>query len=271
MSDVESRSSKRRKLVKSSPVHASGKDRWILSYADFITLLFAFFVALYSLSLKNSDDEKRLKESLQGVFEAVQKSVKPINIGEPIVGEPKDAELIESIPIPQEAADVEEDQSSAVYALLSRLVEQQFSGLHQTGQIQVSESADWVSLEMKSALLFGTGEYELTNEAVALLIMVANVLKAYPSAVIVEGHTDNLPVNSPRIGNNWNLSSLRASSVVDELVYRGMNPAMVAPMGFASEHPKVRNTNDFARQQNRRVVIRISKRRADNLYDYLFK
>ncbi|RBO83246.1 OmpA family protein [Marinomonas aquiplantarum] len=271
MSDAESRASRRRKLVKPASTSAPGKDRWILSYADFITLLFAFFVALYSLSLKNADDEERLKESLQGVFDAVQKSVKPINIGDPIVGEPADSELVESIPIPESPPVVEEDQSSAVYALLSRLVEQQFSGLHQTGQIEVSESADWVSLEMKSALLFGQGEYELTNEAVALLIMVANLLQAYPSAVIVEGHTDNVPINSQRLGNNWNLSSLRASAVVDELVYRGLNAERIAPMGFSSEHPKVRNTNDFARQQNRRVIIRISKRRADNLYDYLFK
>ncbi|MGO2353135.1 MAG: OmpA family protein [Marinomonas foliarum] len=272
MSDNSSRVSKRRRVVtKSSAKATQGRDRWILSYADFITLLFAFFVALYSLSLKNSGDEARLKETLQGVFDAVQKSIKPINIGEPIIGEPKDTEMVEVKPIPAAIPTIEENTSSAVYSLLSQVVENQFSGLHATGQISVTESADWVSLELKSGLLFGQGEYELTNEAVALLILVADILKAYPSVILVEGNTDDLPVNSRRLVSNWHLSSLRSSSVVDELVYRGVNSEMIAPIGFSSEHPKVRNTNDYARQQNRRVILRISKRNADNLHDYLFQ
>lgn len=267
MSDNSSRVSKRRRVVtKSSAKATQGRDRWILSYADFITLLFAFFVALYSLSLKNSGDEARLKETLQGVFDAVQKSIKPINIGEP-----KDTEMVEVKPIPAAIPTIEENTSSAVYSLLSQVVENQFSGLHATGQISVTQSADWVSLELKSGLLFGQGEYELTNEAVALLILVADILKAYPSVILVEGNTDDLPVNSRRLVSNWHLSSLRSSSVVDELVYRGVNSEMIAPIGFSSEHPKVRNTNDYARQQNRRVILRISKRNADNLHDYLFQ
>lgn len=272
MSDTPPRVSKRRRMATKSPkTNMQGRDRWILSYADFITLLFAFFVALYSLSLKNSGDEQRLKETLHGVFDAVQKSIKPINIGEPIVGEPKDVEVVEAKPIPAAPPTIEESNSSAVYALLSQVVENQFSGLHASGQISVTESADWVSLELKSGLLFGQGEYDLTNEAVALLILVANILKAYPSVILVEGNTDDLPVNSRRLISNWHLSSLRSSSVVDELVYRGVDPKMIAPIGFSSEHPKVRNTNDYARQQNRRVILRISKRKADNLYDYLFQ
>ncbi|ETX10881.1 flagellar motor protein [Marinomonas ushuaiensis DSM 15871] len=273
MSDETSPRPSKRRRVANKPLtqRVQGRDRWLLSYADFMTLLFAFFVALYALSLKNSGNETQLKESLNGVFDAVQKSVKPINIGEPIVGEPKDVEVVEVKPIPAAIPTIEEDKSSAVYSLLSHIVENQFSGLHASGQISVSESAQWVSLELNSGLLFGQGEYDLTNEAVALLILVANVLNQYPSAVLVEGNTDDLPVNSNRLVSNWHLSSLRSSAVVDELVYRGVNPQMIAPIGFSSEHPRVRNTNEYARQQNRRVILQISKRNADNLHDYLFK
>lgn len=275
MSDT-SRPARRRHTVKKPVSNASqGRDRWILSYADFITLLFAFFVALYSLSLQNKGDEQRLKDTLQGVFEAVQKSVRPINIGEPIVGEPKDVKVVEATPVPVEPPATEKTEStavsSAIYTLLSQVVENQSSGLLARGQVSVTESADWVNLELQSGLLFGSGEYELTNEAVALLMLVANVLKAYPSVVLVEGNTDDLPVNSTRLVSNWHLSSLRSASVVDELVYQGVDPKMVAPIGFSSEHPKVRNTDELARQQNRRVVLRISKREADNLHDYLFQ
>lgn len=276
MSKAPRRVSKRRQMAnqRAASEH-QGRDRWILSYADFITLLFAFFVALYSLSLQNAGSEKQLAETLQGVFDAVQKSVKPINIGEPIVGEPVQNEQLEAAPIPPatplvDEAPVEAVTPSNVFDLLNKLVESQFEGLQQTGQIVVSESANWVNLELKSLLLFGSGEYELTNEAVALLMQVALVLQQYPSVVLVEGDTDDLPVESERLVSNWHLSSLRSAAVVEELVYRGLDPKTVAPIGFSSENPKVRNTNDFARQQNRRVVLRVSKAKSDNLHDYLF-
>jgi len=277
MSNSSIRSSKRRRLVaKTGTSITQNKDRWILSYADFITLLFAFFVALYALSAKNSGNEQQLQETLQGVFDAVQKSVKPINIGEPITGEPQSSNVIEIQPVPINSPAVEqtteeENSSSVIYSLLSQVVEEQFTGLFHSGQISVTESANWVSLELKTGLLFDQGDYDLTNEAVALLMLIADVLKAYPSAILVEGNTDNTPIVSNDLDSNWHLSSLRASSVVDELVYRGINPKLIAPIGFSSEHPKVRNTNDYARQQNRRVILRISKRKTDNLYDYLFK
>ena len=277
MSNSSIRSSKRRRLVaKAGTSITQNKDRWILSYADFITLLFAFFVALYALSAKNSGNEQQLQETLQGVFDAVQKSVKPINIGEPITGEPQSSNVIEIQPVPINSPAVEqtteeENSSSVIYSLLSQVVEEQFTGLFHSGQISVTESANWVSLELKTGLLFDQGDYDLTNEAVALLMLIADVLKAYPSAILVEGNTDNTPIVSNDLDSNWHLSSLRASSVVDELVYRGINPKLIAPIGFSSEHPKVRNTNDYARQQNRRVILRISKRKTDNIYDYLFK
>lgn len=270
MSDVRGRSSRRRKTPAKRSSSMQGRDRWILSYADFITLLFAFFVALYSLALSNSGDEKRLKETLEGVFDAVQKSIKPISIGEPIISKPKEIDNADIKPISAVTPAIESNDFSAIFSLLSNMVDSQFSGLESTGDIFVTESADWVSLELKSGLLFGKAEYDLTNEAVALLMVVANILKSYPSVIIVEGNTDDLPVSSSRLVSNWHLSSLRSSAVVEELVYQGVNPKMIAPIGFSSEHPQVRNNNDAARQQNRRVILRISKRNADNLHDYLF-
>jgi chemotaxis protein MotB len=273
MNEASNRPQKRRRMIVkvSSSSGAQNRDRWILSYADFITLLFAFFVALYALSAKNSGDEPKLKETLHGVFDAVQKSIKPINIGEPVIGEPKDVEVIETKPIPAAIPTIEESHSSAIYSLLSQVVENQFSGLYAEGQISVSESAEWVNLELNSGLLFGQGEYDLTNEAVALLIMIANILKEHPAVTLVEGNTDDTPVSSRRLVSNWHLSSLRSASVVDELVYRGVKSDMIAPIGFSSTHPKVSNTNEELRQQNRRVTLRISKLDAENLHDYLFK
>lgn len=267
---------RRRGAQQSAPPESQGKDRWILSYADFITLLFAFFVALYSLSLKNAGDSKKLTETLHGVFDAVQLSVKPINIGEPVIGDPLTDNAEQAPVIPPATPLVEEepvsvDVPSNVFNMLNQVIESQYQGLQASGQIAISESANWVNLELKSNLLFGSGEYELSNEAVALLMQIAAILKRYPSVVLVEGDTDDLPVASDRLVSNWHLSSLRSASVVEELVYRGMDPNTVAPIGFSSMNPKVRNTNEYSRQQNRRVILRISKREAVNLHDYLFK
>lgn len=266
---------RRRRRARQSGQDAPHHDRWILSYADFITLLFAFFVALYSITLKESGDEKEMTQTLSGIFEAVQRSIKPINIGEPVVGQPENEKILDVAPQEEsepESAEPEfqSEASSALYKSLSESINSQFPSLQSSGQVSITEDASWITLDMKSALVFDQGDFELTNEAVALMIVISNILRTYPAPILVLGNTDDLPTNSTRIPSNWHLSSLRAASVVDELVYRGINPKLLAPIGFSSENPQVRNTNDFARAQNRRVTLKISKRLDDNLHDYLF-
>jgi chemotaxis protein MotB len=264
---------RRRRFKRNKDQEAPHHDRWILSYADFITLLFAFFVALYSITLKQAGDEKELSNTLSGVFDAVQKSIKPINVGEPVSGQPESERLLEVVPKDEVEADNppgEIEGRSPLYDALSESINSQFPTLQSDGQVSITEDANWITLDMKAALVFDQGDYELTNEAVALMIVISNILQSYPAPIMVLGNTDDLPTNSTRIPSNWHLSSLRASSVVDELVYRGINPKLLAPIGFSSENPQVRNTNEFARAQNRRVTLKISKRRDDNLYDYLF-
>lgn len=274
-SNPSSSSRHRRVLKNRRSAGAQSRDRWILSYADFITLLFAFFVALYSISIQHKGDDKKIAETLNGVFQAVQKSIQPINVGQPIIGQPKEQAAVDSKMIPALPPDIQDQNTSTnpvtMYDLLNRTVNEQYQSLSESGQISVSQSKNWVNVELASGLLFGKGEYQLTNEAVAVLMAVSNILKAYPSPVLVEGNTDDVPVTSRRLMSNWHLSSLRASSVVDELVYQGVNPKLVAPIGFSSEHPKVSGTSEEDRQKNRRVTLRISKGNADNLYDYLFK
>lgn len=252
---------------------APKRDRWILSYADFITLLFAFFVALYSLSLKEAGDERVLADTLNGVFDAVQKSIKPINIGDPTAGQPDSERLLEIAPDEPTEFDNppgEVEGRSPLYDVLSETIASQFPTLQSDGELSISEDDNWVTLDMKAALIFGQGEYELTNEAVALMIVISNILRSYPAPILVLGNTDDVPINSQRMPSNWHLSSMRAAAVVDELVYRGLDPKRLAPIGFSSENPQVRNTNEYARAQNRRVTLKISKRMADNLHDYLF-
>ncbi|MFT2110274.1 flagellar motor protein MotB [Marinomonas sp. 2405UD68-3] len=265
----------KRETFSSSKNNNASKDRWILSYADFITLLFAFFVALYSIAIQNAGNEKLISDTLEGVFDAVQKSVKPISIGEPTTNELQSDSLLEIDPA--ESEEVEEpkinapDSSSQLFDQLSLLVENQLDEYNSTGLISLSEDQRWINVDLKSGLLFGAGEYELTNDAVAILIPVTSLLKQFQYPIIVEGHTDDLVINSSKYTTNWHLSSERASSVVDEMIFRGMTPELIAPIGFSNHQPQVRNTNEFAREQNRRVTLRISKVNGESVYDLLFK
>ncbi|TPE54721.1 flagellar motor protein [Maribrevibacterium harenarium] len=257
-------------------LNTGGRDRWVLSYADFITLLFAFFVALYSISLKQAGDERQLTQTLQGIFDAVQKSIKPINIGDPVAEEANGEQMLQVTPdesfdpTPNVISNVSQVDNTVVYKALSDTITSQFPSLQRSGDVTINEDPNWITLDMKSGLLFAEGESELSNEAVALLIAIANILQAYPSPILVLGNTDDTPTTGRVISSNWHLSALRAAAVVDELIYRGINPKLLAPVGFSSENPQVRNTNDYARAQNRRVTLKISKQVSDNLHDYLF-
>ena len=204
MSDDGAHSSRRRRRVRKSSAGegAQGKDRWILSYADFITLLFAFFVALYSISLKNQGNDRRLTETLTGVFDVVQKSVKPINVGQPIIGEPKDQEAVDAQTIPSNPPNMEAKTPDpipesgvpqpTIYDVLDRVISNEFQSLQRSGQVSITDSPQWVNLELKSALLFGEGEYQLTNEAVALLMVISNILKNTNFILILFYFTRNI-------------------------------------------------------------------------------
>ena len=268
------RPSKRRNQA--GPKHKKGpsNDRWILSYADFMTLLFAFFVALYSISIENSGDQRLITETLEGVFDAVQKSIKPISIGEPTTSDVESDALFEVDPDENNKAEDPgvnaPELQSEVFNQLSQMVANQLQDYQSAGLISISENTQWIEVDLKAGLLFGAGEYELTNDAVAVLMSLTTVLKRFPSPIIVEGHTDDLPLKSVQYSSNWHLSASRAASVVDEMVYQGMNPDYLAPIGFSSMVPKVRNTNEFARERNRRVTLKVSKSNSENIYAFLF-
>ncbi|OUR74652.1 flagellar motor protein [Marinomonas sp. 42_23_T18] len=273
------RMSKRRRHISARNNTNQNKHRWILSYADFITLLFAFFVALYSISLKNQGSSKLLTETLEGVLQAVQLSVKPISLGKVTTGNAVDDAFQEltpdrdSDPSPspvQNQATIVKKELKVVQEL-NQMILTHLGEYQQNGLISINESELWIEIELKAGLLFSSGEFELTNEAVAVLISITQVLKKYSYPIVVEGHTDNLPVLNNTYSSNWQLSSARASSVVDELIGSGINPQLIAVLGLSSEKPKVRNSNDFSRARNRRVTLKIGKIEAENLYDYLFE
>ncbi|MGB0468048.1 MAG: flagellar motor protein MotB [Pontibacterium sp.] len=233
------------------------QDRWVVSYADFITLLFAFFVVLYSLSSVNEEKYKALSESLSGAFQYAGAEVAGgggaiINIGEEPVGAFKLPEPDErrAVPDPQETDELKH--------ILTRLQDRILPTVQGPG-IQVTGNELWLSIELSASMLFESGQALPTAVADEILERVAIILRPYDNPVHVEGFTDDQVIDTRRFPSNWELSAARAAAVVRLLSHYGVNPGRLAAVGYGEHQPAYSNRTDEGRQLNRRVVIVVSR------------
>ncbi|MEH6357284.1 MAG: flagellar motor protein MotD [Marinobacter sp.] len=239
------------------------KERWLISYADFITLLFAFFVVMYSVSSVNEGKYKVLSNTLTGVFNAPERSVVPITVGDQkVVGgraetdaviAPVVTEAPPNLPAPDNAS-----RSDALKELAGQLG-LEFSELIETGVISLNADDEWLQLDLPNSLLFGSGGAEPHYDSFAVMEKIAGVLRDTDNAIRIEGFTDNQPIRSGRFPSNWELSAARASVLVRMLVMDGVDPARLAAVGYGEHQPVARNDTDEGRRRNRRVVLLISR------------
>ncbi|MDX5373811.1 MAG: flagellar motor protein MotD [Pseudomonadaceae bacterium] len=231
-------------------------ERWLVSYADFITLLFAFFVVMYSISSINEGKYKVLSESLVGVFSEPERAIKPIPIGDekPRTTEP-DRSMIEDNP---NSSSTSEEQSDPLQQIASSMRDA-FGDLIASEQLTVRGNELWVEIELNSSLLFPSGDAVPNEMAFTLIEKVAKILAPYENPIHVEGFTDNLPISTAQFPSNWELSSARAASIVRMLAMDGVNPGRMAAVGYGEFQPVADNVTAEGRSRNRRVVLVISR------------
>lgn len=251
---------RRRKLDEEHDNH----ERWLVSYADFITLLFAFFVVMYSLSSVNEGKYRVLSDSLVQAF----RNVNVNDSGEQIVL-PK-VSVVPSQPITRPAPPavdpaVEQRRQETAQRMRSMAdeIRRVLSPLTRAGQVNVTEGAFGVSVEINASLLFAPGDSALGQEAVTALEAVAQVLAPAPFPITVEGHTDNIPINTFRFPSNWELSAVRASTVTRLFIDSGVSPDRLTAAGYADQRPVADNDSEEGRGRNRRVTVLIESRTAD--------
>ncbi len=221
-------------------------ERWLVSYSDFVTLLFAFFVVMYSVSSVNEKKYRQLASTLESAFSANPDSINnPNGVDVERSGEPLQSDLLES-PL----AEVDE---------LAEEIKKALSGVLDDDKISLSGNEEWVEIELSSNLLFSLGSSRMSSEAKKLLSSVAEILAPFDNAVAIAGHTDDLPINNAEFDNNWALSSARAVSVVNFLSYQGVKPHRLSAVGYGEHRPILENTDNESRRRNRRVVIKIAK------------
>jgi len=239
---------------------ATNHERWMVSYADFITLLFAFFVVMYAISSVNEGKYKTLSESLGEAFSNKGPQVNqiaPIQIGisptvvQPIPLEnPPTAEVEERRELSEEILK-ERKQLSQV----SDQLEQVLAPFINDKLVAVKKNDYWIELEMNSEMLFLSGEAELSKKAMPALKKIAEVINPLPNMINIEGHTDNVPIDNAQFRSNWDLSSARATSVVHEFVKAGISPPRLSAIGYGEFHPIGDNKIEAGRFKNRRVVL----------------
>jgi len=263
---------RRRKRVEEHENH----ERWLVSYADFITLLFAFFVVMYSVSSVNEGKYRVLSSTLDGAFKGQPRTMDAIEIGELL----ENKELIERLmqlensgnkvipdlfseSTPEQSAEIidnaiEGDQKINEAQALSQLgesLEDALSPLIDKDLVSVEKNDLWVEVELNSNMLFGSGNASLSDEALRVLWKVAKPVRKLNNAVQVEGFTDNIPINSFEYPSNWELSGARAASVVHLFTKYGIKPDRLAAVGYGEQHPVDSNETPEGRERNRRVVI----------------
>jgi chemotaxis protein MotB len=242
---------------KKKPEEHENLERWLVSYADFITLLFAFFVVMYAISSVNEGKYRVMSDSLISAFKEPQTTDKLIEMqtrnpeimagtGKPIG---KTVTQRPQTPEAQKAADSMKKVAKNVLQAMQPLI--------QNGQVRVTQSPRGVTVEINASVLFKSGEAILQPQSTEALAAVAQVLSQVENPIQVEGHTDNIPISSPNFPSNWELSSSRAGSVVRLFNERGVPAARMVAIGYADNRPVDTNATLDGRSRNRRVNVLI--------------
>lgn len=222
----------------------NGPDRWLLSYADFVTLLFALFAVLYGISTVDATKIAPVASSLQQAFALNQTAVAP---PPPVVVQPP-------------ALGVHEVPIESTHRRLTR----EFAAAVAAKQIEILDDTRGVVLSLPEAVTFAIGSAEVTPEARDLIAQLGATLATLEHHIAVEGHTDDVPIHTARYQSNWELSTSRACAVVALLIeVAGIDPARLAAAGYAEYHGRAPNDSAANRARNRRVdiVVRDEARR----------
>ncbi|ABE50217.1 MULTISPECIES: flagellar motor protein MotD [Methylobacillus] len=246
-------------------------DRWLVSYADFITLLFAFFVVMYGISSVNDQKYKELTSALGSAFSGNTND----NTSSPSPDTPPAADrhvlkttptssLIHALPLSRlqkERQRKEQESISAMIATLNRAL----GNLATNGKISISKTSLGVRIDIADGVLFQAGSAAIKAEADAPISEITQILADQQYAIQVEGHTDNVPISNAQFPSNWELSSMRATSVVRKMIENGIDAARLSAVGYSDTQPIADNQTAEGRAQNRRVSIMVLYHKPEKL------
>ncbi len=230
-------------------------ERWLVSYADFITLLFAFFVVMYAISSVNEGKYIVLSDSLVSAFKS-----KPTQAL--LAAESNLAPAIIELPVKNEALTINQSSEKKIVRQkkmkrMAKDIMQALESLVQDGKVRVTQSAQGITVEINASVLFSPAQAQLAESSKKTLRAVAEVVRGHEHEMHVEGHTDNLPISTNQYPSNWELSTARASSVIRLFINKGVDARRLTALGYGENRPVALNNTSDDRARNRRVTIMI--------------
>jgi chemotaxis protein MotB len=227
----------------------------MVSYADFMTLLFAFFVVMYAISSVNTEKYRVLSSVLEQTFETPMRSMTEIQIGEPTLAASPHVVDVENI-----AGYEDPDPGNAELRTDARTIGAEFPGLVDSGLLEIESNQDWLEMSLNGEQAFDLGTATLSATARSALTSLASYLAGFEAPITIEGYTDNIPMDGGSFASNWRLSSARAANVAGFLEQQGIDPERLSAVGYGENHPARSNATPAGRAANRRVVVVVARR-----------
>jgi chemotaxis protein MotB len=229
-------------------------ERWLVSYADFITLLFAFFVVMYAISTLNEGKYRVLSDALVQAFRHDRVVTPQTSGAAPLNRTTAPPPIVPRMP--RAVPSLRRDQERRLLDLAAR-IKDVLAPLVRTGQVRLTTLPHGIAVEINASVLFAPGQAQLEPASVSALDAVAQVLAGGDEPIQVEGHTDNVPIASVVYPSNWELAAARAASVVRLFVDHGVDGRRLAALGYADNRPVESNDTAEGRARNRRVTLMI--------------
>ncbi len=238
-------------------------ERWLVSYADFITLLFAFFVVLYASSQADKKKAAQVAASIKGAFQTLGVFTGSATEGIGVPGSPgvPRPELTDApIKLVKVASATDNNAALAGFGVnvdeLRHQLESALGDEIRKHEIQMRVTPEGLVVSLREVGFFNSGRAELLENGHTTLTRIASILGGRGFEIRVEGHTDNVPVHNPQFKSNWELSTARATTVVSLLVERHrFDPSLVSAAGYSKYRPVESNNTAQGRAANRRVDL----------------
>ncbi|HJU20325.1 MAG TPA: flagellar motor protein MotB [Stellaceae bacterium] len=251
-------------MRKKPPKKHQNLERWIISYADFTTLLLATFVVMYAISSINSSKFQEMAEAFSTAFMGKITKIQatglaaghrapfdymPSPVRTPVIT--RDAQVKNLPRALRQEVERRVEKLNEAYQKLQHLL----GGLIQKGQVRVSLQSLGVVIDINAVVLFDSGKAELTQGALETIDKIASVLKDLSYPIQVNGFTDDARIHNAQFSSNWDLSAARAMAVVKRFAGSGVDPVRLVGAGYGEYHPVASNQTAEGMAMNRRVSI----------------
>lgn len=241
---------------------SSGQGSWLLTYSDLVTLLLTFFVMLFSMASIDQQKFREVAHSMRSSFLNISAGDKLLpNSGENIIQIP---ETIDTSGILSGESDLEDEEGTHIEDVklqnVKVMVEEAIEKHNLSEYVNIIEEEQSLILRLDSVILFDLGKADIKESGKEILKELGGMFKELDNEITIEGHTDNLPINTMLFPSNWELSTKRATNVVTFLIDNcGLDPEKLTASGRGEFKPIMPNDSPENRQKNRRIDIVVNK------------